>query len=375
MISGVLHDHIINIFIFGPSGTGKTASIKFIFQNLKGANVLPVYLNCFSINTKMAVLYSIYEEYFIKVMPTRRMPARRGIGYDELLYALRSELKKSRTKLIVCLDEIDHLLPKGSDALYTLSRLNEENLRCQVIAISNDKSVFRELDPRIMSSLHPMEYIHFRSYGFEDMREIIKSKVEAAFQPDAVENEAIDYLASYTAGKGGDVRIARETMLQAGDLAKKKGLDKVTVEHIKAVLGEATFAKSQSMISQLSEQERKILKLIPEKGISYPEFSCFYEQYYPDSIKDRMLRNYLERLEKLGLVNLERKGAGGAYWISLKVPRKVVEEQFRIRIIKECCILLNHSIQSLIDHRCCQKDNLYAVEPRKMLIIFSDDNQ
>ncbi len=31
LINGVLHDHVINIFIFGPPGTGKTASIKFIF--------------------------------------------------------------------------------------------------------------------------------------------------------------------------------------------------------------------------------------------------------------------------------------------------------------------------------------------------------
>lgn len=114
--------------------------------------------------------------------------------------------------------------------------------------------------------------------------------------------------------------------MKAGDLARKKRYDKITAEHIRAVLDEARFAKTQSMISQLNEQEKSILKLIPEKGISYPEFAYFYKQYYPDSIKERMLRKYLEKFERLKLINLERKGIGGAYWITLNVPRKVLDE-------------------------------------------------
>jgi len=329
IINEALHKHISNIFIYGPPGTGKTASIKFIFQKLREeTNALSVYLNCFRINTRMAALYSIFEEFFRRVRLTRRMPSRRGIAYDELFDSLYSEIKKNKTKLIVCFDEVDHLLAKGSEILYDLSRLKEESLCCQIITISNDEFVFRNLDPRTMSSMRPLEHIPYRAYDFEQMKEIIKFRVEAAFQPDVVEKEAINFLARFTAAKGGDVRIARETLLQAGELARKKGYEKITVEHITTVLNEAKFAKTQSMISQLSEQEKSILKLIPEKGISYPEFAYFYKQYYPDSIKDRMLRNYLEKFERLKIINLERKGIGGAYWITLNVPRKVVEEVF-----------------------------------------------
>lgn len=326
LVNDALHNQITNIFIYGPSGTGKTASIKFVFHKLKETNALPVCLNCFRINTRMGALYSVFEKFFRKIRPTRRMPSRRGIAYDELFDSLHSEIKRDKTKLVVCFDEIDHLIPKGSEVLYDLSRLKEESLSCQIIAISNDELIFRNIDPRILSSMHPLEFIAYRPYGFEQMKDIIRVKVEVAFQPGVFEDKAIDLLARYTAAEGGDVRIARETLLQAGELARKKGHDRITVEHIEAVLGETKFVKIQSMVSQLSGQERSILRLIPEKGVSYPDFSYLYEQYYPDAIKDRMLRNYLDKFERLKLVSLERKGIGGAYWITLNVPRKVLEE-------------------------------------------------
>jgi cell division control protein 6 len=46
LIDDALHSHITNIFIYGPPGTSKTASVKFIFQKLREeTNVLSVYLN------------------------------------------------------------------------------------------------------------------------------------------------------------------------------------------------------------------------------------------------------------------------------------------------------------------------------------------
>lgn len=327
LINDALKDHVSNIFIYGPPGTGKTASIKFIFRKLREeTNALPVYLNCFRINTRMAALYSIFEEFFKRIRLTKRMPSRRGIAYDELFDSLYTEVKKSKTKLIVCFDEVDHLLEKGSEVLYDLSRLKEESLCCQLIAISNDEFVFKDVDPRITSSMMPLEHIPYRPYSFEEMREIIKVRVEAAFQDGVVEKEAINFLARLTAERGGDVRIARETLLQAGELAKKKRYERITVEHIRSVLKSSSFAKSNSMISKLSEKERSILKLVPEKGITYPDFYNFYKKYNPDSIKDRMLRNYLEKLAKLNLIKMERRGIGGAYWITLNVPRKILEE-------------------------------------------------
>ena len=173
---------ISNIFIHGPPGTRKTASIKFIFRKLEeDTAAFPVYINCFRVNTRMGVIYAIIFEFFRKVRPTRRIPSRRGVAYDELFDLLVSELRKSRVFPVICFDEVDHLLPRGAEVLYDLSRLKEESIPAQLIMITNDQFVFMNVDPRIKSSLRPVEEIPYMAYTFEQMREIIQIRVEFAF--------------------------------------------------------------------------------------------------------------------------------------------------------------------------------------------------
>lgn len=62
---------------------------------------------------------------------------------------------------------------------------------------------------------------------------IIETMVKAAFQNGVVSKETIEFLAEFTAERKGDVRIARETLLRAGDLAKKLKSGKIEIKHIK----------------------------------------------------------------------------------------------------------------------------------------------
>ncbi len=79
------------------------------------------------------------------------------------------------------------------------------------------------VDPKIKSSLRPVEEIPYRAYTVEQMKEIIQMGVEFAFQKGVVDEEAIGYLAKVACEMGRDVRIARETLLRAGELAKRDG--------------------------------------------------------------------------------------------------------------------------------------------------------
>ena len=324
LVYDFLNGKTTHIFIHGPPGAGKTASVKFIFKSLRsGTNALPCYINCFNRNTRMGVVYSMVVEFFREMHPTRRMPSRRGIAYDELLDSFCEEIRKAGTKVVVCLDEVDQL--REGMLIYDLTRLRPGGSSFQIIAISNSPLALDSLDPRIKSSLYPLEEMHFKPYTKEQMREIIQARVEAAFREGAVTEEAINYLADFTVENRGDVRIAREALLKAGEIARKVGEGKVTLGHIKEALSSSIHAKSIGILSGLSKRERFILKLIPEKGVYYPEFYRFYKSA-DGELGDRMFRNYLEKFRRLKLINMERKGIGGSYFITLNTPKDILFE-------------------------------------------------
>jgi len=322
LINESLNGHTTHILIYGKPGTGKTDSIKSIFNNLKKeTDALFCYVNCFNKNTKVGVLHSMVLDFFREKRPTRKMPSRRGIAYDEIVESLQKELEKTNTKVVVCLDEVDKL--KESEVIYDLLRARLNNCNLQIIAISNDTLVFMNLDPRISSRLYPLKEIFFNPYTKEEMKEIVEAKVEAAFQEDVVDKEAIDFLAEFTVEKKGDVRVARETLMRAGELAKESGNKKLELQHVKKTLHKSEHASSICLIGALSHHERFILNLIPKAGAYLPEIFRFYRST-DGGLGERMLRNYMDKFHRLSLISMEKKGIGGSYFITLNTPKEAL---------------------------------------------------
>ena len=170
-----------NLFIYGKTGTGKTASTRYVVDKLTEVkekykvNVEAIYINCRIINTKYQVLlkcveYCYPEDSFL------------GFPFSHLFDKFRTYVSKNNTKMIVILDEIDKI--KGLDDLvYSLTRVNDEMAQGHVglIGISNNVTFKNELDPRSKSTLCEEEMV-FKPYNAEQIYDILKQRSKEGFK-------------------------------------------------------------------------------------------------------------------------------------------------------------------------------------------------
>ena len=95
-----------NAFLYGPTGTGKTAMCLYVFRELsKYTSVAkPIYVNCWKNPTAHSILCELVSS--LRQFVHRREPVK------ELLLRFEAELREGRI-VIVALDEIDQLRIRG----------------------------------------------------------------------------------------------------------------------------------------------------------------------------------------------------------------------------------------------------------------------
>jgi len=114
-----------NIFIYGKTGTGKTAVTKYVLNHLEikakelGAPIRFCYVNCRMVGSEYRIFASLCQTIGISVPFT-------GLSVGEVFERFRAGLDTSRIILIIVLDEADALIKdRGDGLLYELTRLNE----------------------------------------------------------------------------------------------------------------------------------------------------------------------------------------------------------------------------------------------------------
>ena len=178
-----------NVFIYGKTGTGKTAVAKFVGKELIfkgneiGKPVNFIYINCEVVDTQYRVLQNIANHFIDEWndhIPFTGWPT------DEVYAKVKSMMDKEKCVTVIVLDEIDKL--KGDEALYSLSRINSdlENARVSVIGISNDLKFTEFLDPRVKSSLGE-ENMVFYPYDADQLQDILRNRVNIAIKPGTIE--------------------------------------------------------------------------------------------------------------------------------------------------------------------------------------------
>ena len=225
-----------NLFVYGKTGCGKTLSIKDVsgeFTKLAGSRNLPIkiiYLNCKlkrASDTEYRLIAHVSRELG-KNVPTTGLPT------QEVYKTFMNALDESEQAVLLVLDEIDQLTEKtGSEALYNLTRLNEElsNSFISLIGISNNLNFVDTLDPRVKSSLSEEEIL-FHPYDAEQLRDILVERAGSGFSEGVLDPEVIPKCAAYAAREHGDARRALELLRVSGELADRSNSDEVSAEHV-----------------------------------------------------------------------------------------------------------------------------------------------
>ena len=315
-----------NVFVHGKSGTGKTATVKFVLNELQqySDRAKGLYVNCFQLNTRHAILTQI-ANFLGDATP------RRGIATDEAYAKVISGLKNAGFIPVVVLDEADQLLheKEASKLFYDILRVVEfGKARFGIVFISNHPDFIALLDDRVKSSL-AQQTVSFDQYSPQQLKEILSQRAQYAFHPSALDPEVINVAAAHAAKSGGDARIAIECLLRAGREAEKQNSAKVGISHLKGVFEEVDSRALQKAFTYLTEAEKKILSLIPsEKRVASGDLFQAYKKADKTALSQRRFRALLNELEKMSMISIEEaiaKPRGRTRLIALTFPKSKLE--------------------------------------------------
>ncbi|MEK6851232.1 MAG: AAA family ATPase, partial [Candidatus Thermoplasmatota archaeon] len=188
-----------NVLIYGLTGTGKTAVVKFLEKELKKADaagaVHYLYLNCQVVDTPYGVLANLANS--VAGSPESEVPFT-GLSVDRVYQRLLERLDARRRVVIVALDEIDRIVQKnGDDFLYQLTKVNEDLRRSCVslIGISNELKFTEFLDPRVRSRLGDEKMV-FPPYNAGELQDILAERARLAFPEGVVGPDSLSLMAA-----------------------------------------------------------------------------------------------------------------------------------------------------------------------------------
>lgn len=239
-----------NLFLFGPTGVGKTVSSKHVLRELEEYedSIYLIYINCWKFDTSFKIINEICNQINYKFTHSKRT--------DELMNIVRSYLNKKSA--VIVLDEVDKL--KDFDALYSLL---EEIHRKTIVLITNGKEWFINLDRRLKSRLN-VEHIEFKQYTKEETFGILKQRLDFAFVPNTFEEGVFEILAE-KCYEVGDIRTGLFLIKEAGELAEQNSSKKVILEYAKNAIRKIEEFRVRSS-NDLQEEEISILNIIKENS-------------------------------------------------------------------------------------------------------------
>ncbi|SDL08498.1 Cdc6/Cdc18 family protein [Natronorubrum texcoconense] len=285
-------DRVDGALIYGPTGTGKTATSRFLCDRLEQESeaVETAYVDCWGNSNRTAILHRILEG--VGLSPSglhRKTPT------DELSQTLKRELE---SPLVVILDEADQI--EDQAVLYELY----ENPQVTMLLIANDdEEFFARLEQRVDSRLVTVPRIHFRKYHDTELVSILDDRADAGLEPESVQRDELAVIADAAAG---DARVAIGILRNAAEHARRDGASQIDSGIIESVTHATKREVRRKTISSLNSHQRVLLEILIENGtLGMGELYPRYCDRVAEPKGKRMVRNDLGKMSHYNLVDRE----------------------------------------------------------------------
>jgi cell division control protein 6 len=300
-----------NILIYGLTGTGKTAAVKYVMSKFKdyaekhGVDTFMFsYVNCRNEDTNYRVLFKLGSDLGAKIPFT-------GLSVAELHNRLREYIDSRKVAVTIVLDEVDFLVKKvGDDLLYRLTRINDElsKSRVSIIGITNDVHFVETLDPRVRSSLGEVEIV-FPPYDAVQLADILRERASIAFKEGVLEEGVVEYCASIAAKEHGDARRALDLLRLAGEIAEREGVLRVGMQHVRMAKEELELNAAMEVVRTLPYHSKLVLLAIATGGGFAESTGSLYLSYRKiceilglEPLTQRRVSDIVNELDMLGVL-------------------------------------------------------------------------
>ncbi|WXG40669.1 MAG: ORC1-type DNA replication protein [Candidatus Freyarchaeum deiterrae] len=331
-----------NVFLYGKTGTGKTAVVKYVLKHLAekcremGVSTPNyVYLNCSTVNTNYRVLAHLCENLGVEVPFT-------GLPTDEVYNRFISAMDSRKGLMIIVLDEVDKLVDKDGDSvLYDLTRINHSILKAacvSIIGITNNLKFKENLDPRVLSSLGEEELV-FPPYGALELQDILRERAKMSFADGVLDEPGvINFCAALAAREHGDARRALDLLRVAGEQGERLGATKITQECVKLAQSILETDRVSEVISTLPIQSKLVLYSIYlldrnksskiTTGLVYDVYSDLCKIVNLEILGERRVSGLIAELDMLGIIIAKLKSEG-RYGMTKQIKINMPPEQIK----------------------------------------------
>ncbi|KAM7009808.1 cell division control protein 6 homolog [Tautogolabrus adspersus] len=208
-----------SIYISGAPGTGKTACLNCVLQEMKAelSSVQTVVVNCMTLRSSHAIFRLLAD----------KLKAPGGQN------GLQRFLTAPGPAVLLVLDEMDQLDSKAQDVLYTIFEWPYlPKSRLGLIGIANALDLTDRILPRLQARPHcrPL-LLHFPPYSRQELAAIVQDRLAQASAEGILDASAVQFCARKVSAVSGDARKALDICRRAVEAVesdeRKKGSDQM----------------------------------------------------------------------------------------------------------------------------------------------------